>query len=172
LIRFFASLFARLFGKKSEQKVDGAVSPKTGPTSRQKISDKTAETPESLLESDPPAPPPRPLRPKKPRWSLENFQVPPLEGKSRFHDFKLPLSLMHAIADLKFDYTMPVQAEVLPHALEGTDATAEAQTGTGKSAAFLVGIFTRLLRNPIRGKRENGATHLRRDIFKAFYVDN
>ena len=79
---------------------------------------------------------------------------------------------MHAIADLKFDYTMPVQAEVLPHALEGTDATAEAQTGTGKSAAFLVGIFTRLLRNPIRGKRENGATHLRRDIFKAFYVDN
>ncbi|SMC55828.1 ATP-dependent RNA helicase RhlB [Desulfocicer vacuolatum DSM 3385] len=79
-----------------------------------------------------------------------------MEGKSRFHDFKLPLSIMHAIADLKFEYAMPVQAEVLPHALEGKDATAEAQTGTGKSAAFLVGIFTRLLRNPIRGKRERG----------------
>ena len=109
------------------------------------------------MESVPSPPPPRrPPRPKKPRWSLENFQVPPMEGKSRFHDFKLPLSLMHAIADLKFDYAMPVQAEVLPHALEGKDATAEAQTGTGKSAAFLVGIFTRLLRNPIRGKREKG----------------
>ena len=134
--------------------MDGAVSPGAGPTSHQKVPDKTAGTPEPLLESEPP--PPRPLRPKKPRWSLENFQVPPMEGKSRFHDFKLPLSLMHAIADLKFDYAMPVQAEVLPHALEGRDATAEAQTGTGKSAAFLVGIFTRLLRNPIRGKRENG----------------
>lgn len=82
--------------------------------------------------------------------------MPPLEGKSRFHDFKLPLSLMHAVADLKFDYAMPVQAEVLPHALAGKDVTAEAQTGTGKSAAFLVGIFTRLLRNPIKGKREKG----------------
>ena len=79
-----------------------------------------------------------------------------MEGKSRFHDFRLPLSIMHAIADLKFEYAMPVQAEVLPHALEGKDATAEAQTGTGKSAAFLVSIFTRLLRNPIRGKREKG----------------
>jgi len=79
-----------------------------------------------------------------------------MEGQSRFHDFKLPLSLMHAIADLKFDYAMPVQAEVLPPALDGKDATAEAQTGTGKSAAFLVSIFTRLLRNPIHGKREKG----------------
>ena len=106
--------------------------------------------------SSSPAPVPRPKRRRKPRWTLEQFPVPPKEGHSRFHDFKLPLSLMHAIADLGFEYAMPVQAQVLPPALEGKDATAEAQTGTGKSAAFLVSIFTRLLRNPIKGKREKG----------------
>ena len=101
-------------------------------------------------------PPPRPPRQRRPRWSLDKFPVSPQEGKNRFHDFEIPLNLMHAIADLKFDYCMPVQAEVLPYTLKGEDATAKAQTGTGKSAAFLVTIITRLLQNPLKGKRQKG----------------
>jgi ATP-dependent RNA helicase RhlB len=63
---------------------------------------------------------------------------------------------MHAIADENFQYCMPVQAEVLPHTLEGKDATARAQTGTGKSAAFLVTIIARLMKSPVKGKRQPG----------------
>ncbi|HBF42588.1 MAG TPA: ATP-dependent RNA helicase RhlB, partial [Desulfobacteraceae bacterium] len=63
---------------------------------------------------------------------------------------------MHAIADLGFQYCTPIQEMVLPKTLGGSDATGQAQTGTGKSAAFLVSIYTRLLRKPLRGKRRPG----------------
>ncbi|MFH1155698.1 MAG: DEAD/DEAH box helicase [Pseudomonadota bacterium] len=106
-------------------------------------------------------PPPIGIRPappekKRERWQLGAFEVPPLEGKTRFHDLNLPLSLMHAIADLSFDYCMPVQAETLPFTLKGQDVTARAQTGTGKSAAFLVTIIARLLSKPLLGTRTKG----------------
>ncbi len=91
------------------------------------------------------------------KWSVNAFHVPEAEGKVRFHDLGLPLSVMHAIFDSGFKYCMPVQAQVLPHTLQGRDATAMAQTGTGKSAAFLITVITRLLRTPIRGGRVKGA---------------
>jgi len=52
---------------------------------------------------------------------------------------------MHAIADLGFHYCTPIQAEILPSTLSGKDATGRAQTGTGKTAAFLITVITRLL---------------------------
>lgn len=78
------------------------------------------------------------------------FQVEPVEGKSRFHDFVLPESIMHAIADLGFRYCTPVQAQALPAALQGKDLIGRANTGTGKSAVFLIAIFSRLLDEGIR----------------------
>jgi len=81
------------------------------------------------------------------QWSLDNFQVEVHEGKSRFHDFDLPLSIMRAIAELGFRYCTPIQAKALPDALAGRDLVGRASTGTGKSAVFLVALFTRLLRN-------------------------
>jgi ATP-dependent RNA helicase RhlB len=90
---------------------------------------------------------PRQQRKEKPKWDLDSFQVDPLPGKSRFHDFDLPLSLMRAIADLDFKYCTPIQAKALPDALDGKDMVARASTGTGKSAVFLVALFARLLRN-------------------------
>jgi len=84
------------------------------------------------------------------------FHVPPLEGQSRFHDFKLPDEIMHAIADLDFKYCTPIQAAILPSLLEGKDAAGRAQTGTGKTAAFLIGIFSHFLKNPDRQRRRNG----------------
>jgi ATP-dependent RNA helicase RhlB len=56
---------------------------------------------------------------------------------------------MHAVADLGFTYCTPIQAEILPSTLNGKDATGRAQTGTGKTAAFLITVFTRLLNHPI-----------------------
>ena len=55
---------------------------------------------------------------------------------------------MHAIADLGFAYCTPIQAEILPSTLAGRDAFGRAQTGTGKTAAFLISILTYLFNQP------------------------
>ncbi len=89
-------------------------------------------------------------------WELSQFEVPPAEGKTRFHDFQLPLCLMHAIADLNFMYCTPVQANTLEATLSGTDAIGQAQTGTGKTAAFLVTILSKLMDQSLNKKRKKG----------------
>jgi len=87
-----------------------------------------------------------PAKPKKSKhWDISQFEVVPVEGKSRFHDFKLPDTLMRAIEALDFRYCTPVQAMTLGGALDGTDTIGQAQTGTGKTAAFLITIMARLL---------------------------
>ncbi|MCP4698239.1 MAG: ATP-dependent RNA helicase RhlB [Gammaproteobacteria bacterium] len=93
---------------------------------------------------------------KKDKWTPAKFQVPPLEGKTRFHDLNLPVGVMHAIADESFEYCTPIQAEAMPRTLAGKDLVGQAQTGTGKTAAFLITIITHLRRNPISGKRPAG----------------
>lgn len=93
-------------------------------------------------------------KPQKPRWTLESFQVPPQEGKTRFHDFKLPTGLMHAICDLNFKYCTDIQAQLLPHTLDGRDATAKAQTGTGKSATFIIALINRFVRTSVKREKK------------------
>lgn len=65
----------------------------------------------------------------------------------RFTDLELPTSVMQGIADAGFETLTPVQQESIPLALEGKDVAAQAQTGTGKTAAFLISVFCRLLAN-------------------------
>ncbi len=89
-------------------------------------------------------------------WQLSDFPVPDLPDKVRFHDFELPLPLMHAIADLNFEYCTPIQSTSLPFSLADYDVTGQAQTGTGKTAAFLVTIFTRLWEQPSTTERPRG----------------
>ena len=55
---------------------------------------------------------------------------------------------MRGIEGVGFVELTPVQEESIPLALAGRDVAAQAQTGTGKTAAFLITLFTRLLRNP------------------------
>ncbi len=90
-------------------------------------------------------------------WSPEDFQVPPREGETRFHDLDLPDEIMHAVADLGFQYCMPIQSKVLPHAMKGQNVAGRAQTGTGKTAAFLMSVFSWMLRKPSQGKPLAGA---------------
>ncbi|MDX5372150.1 MAG: ATP-dependent RNA helicase RhlB [Pseudomonadaceae bacterium] len=101
---------------------------------------------------------PRRERPAKPvdTWKLEDFVVEPAEGKTRFHDFRLAPELMHAIHDLGFPYCTPIQAQVLGHTLKGKDAIGRAQTGTGKTAAFLISTITQLLQTPPPKERYMG----------------
>lgn len=79
-----------------------------------------------------------------------------MEGKTRFHDLDLPSEVMHAIADLGFEYCSPIQARALPYTLNGQDVVGKAQTGTGKTAAFLLGIIDDLLKNPLPEERFAG----------------
>ena len=82
-------------------------------------------------------------------WDISQFQVEPSPGKLRFHDLGLELPLMRGIAEVGFQYASPIQARSLPHTLQGHDVVGKAQTGTGKTAAFLVTIIDDLLKNPI-----------------------
>ncbi|MGH1365140.1 MAG: DEAD/DEAH box helicase [Calditrichia bacterium] len=100
--------------------------------------------------------PKTPPKPKAPPWDPSSFKVEPQDGKTRFHDLDLPENVMHAIADLGFGYCTPIQAEILPSTLAGKDAVGQAQTGTGKTAAFLISILNHVLRNRIDGKRKYG----------------
>ena len=62
-----------------------------------------------------------------------------------FKDFGLDESLLEGIAASGYENATPVQEQVIPLILEGKDIIASAQTGTGKTAAFLLPIVNRLL---------------------------
>ena len=89
-------------------------------------------------------------------WDPATFVVEPVEGKRRFHDFDLPSEVMHGIADLGFKYCTEIQALSLEQALAGKNIAGKAQTGSGKTAAFLVAILTRYLRSPENRAKEGG----------------
>ena len=90
------------------------------------------------------------------RWDVSQFKVEPQEGRVRFHDFELPPQLMRGIQDTGFEYCTPIQGASLPHTLNGHDIVGKAQTGTGKTAAFLINIITDLLNHPVEGERFMG----------------
>ncbi|MCE9615323.1 MAG: DEAD/DEAH box helicase [Lentisphaerae bacterium] len=95
-------------------------------------------------------------KPRAEPWTVDQFPVPPKEGVTRFHDLELPIELMHAVADLEFKYCTPIQAQVLGPSIHGRHVMGRAQTGTGKTAAFLIAIFTRFLRHPGAASRPPG----------------
>lgn len=66
-----------------------------------------------------------------------------------FSSLNLHPQLHQSIERLGFDYCTGIQAEALPRTLAGTDLIGQAQTGTGKTAAFLITAIQRMLENPI-----------------------
>ena len=71
-----------------------------------------------------------------------------------FGSFNLPDSIAQGIEEAGFLACTPIQEKTLPLTLEGKDVAGQAQTGTGKTAAFLVAVFNHLLRNPADDKRK------------------
>ena len=70
-----------------------------------------------------------------------------------FTSLKLHTDLLKGIRELGFARPTPIQSEAIPPALEGRDVLACAQTGSGKTAAFLLPIMHRLLDKPRRVTR-------------------
>jgi ATP-dependent RNA helicase RhlB len=69
----------------------------------------------------------------------------------KFSELDLPLEVQKGIEEAGFTECTPIQEKALPLALSGKDVAGQAQTGTGKTAAFLVSLFTRLLRQAKTG---------------------
>jgi ATP-dependent RNA helicase RhlB len=71
-----------------------------------------------------------------------------------FSELNLNSDLARGIAEAEYVTCMPVQEKVLDHAFGGQDLYVQSQTGTGKTAAFLIVIFQRLLTEPnLAGKK-------------------
>ena len=81
--------------------------------------------------------------------------VPSLE-KVKFDTLNLDALVQRGVDALGFEFCSPIQGRILPHTLNGNDAIGKAQTGTGKTAAFLITIFNDLLSHPIEGERYLG----------------
>ena len=71
-----------------------------------------------------------------------------------FSELKLDKSLMQSITRMQFKVPTPIQAQAIPPALLGKDVLGTAQTGTGKTAAFVIPILEKLL-NDIGEKQAN-----------------
>ncbi len=84
-------------------------------------------------------------------------EIKAVEGKLRFTDLNnLHEDILHGLQYLKFQYCTPIQQLSLPHSLDKKDVVGRAQTGTGKTAAFLITLFNHILQNPIENRR-NGS---------------
>lgn len=75
---------------------------------------------------------------------------------SSFDSVVLHPELQHGIKSLGFTTMTPIQEQVLRFTLAGHDAIGRAQTGTGKTAAFLISIINDLLNNPVSDERFRG----------------
>ena len=70
--------------------------------------------------------------------------------ETRFDEFDLPAEVLAGLKDIGFIYCTPIQAQTLPVSLTGRDVAGQAQTGTGKTAAFLVTVLNVLLSKPLK----------------------
>ncbi len=71
-----------------------------------------------------------------------------------FTELDLHPDLRKGVEEAGYVSCMPVQAQVFPHAFAGEDIYAQSQTGTGKTAAFLVSIFQRIMTDPAMRDRK------------------
>lgn len=67
---------------------------------------------------------------------------------TKFSSFDLPAEVLQGVEESGFSFCTPIQAESLPLALQGKDIAGQAQTGTGKTAAFLLAAYAHLFKNP------------------------
>jgi ATP-dependent RNA helicase DeaD len=63
---------------------------------------------------------------------------------STFRDLALIEPLLKALDDVGYETPSPIQAQVIPFMLQGKDVLGQAQTGTGKTAAFALPILSRI----------------------------
>ena len=85
-----------------------------------------------------------------PATPLTNFYLkksmsePAPQSETGFSDLGLPAPLLRALNDVGYETPSPIQAQTIPPLLQGKDVLGQAQTGTGKTAAFALPILARI----------------------------
>ncbi len=74
--------------------------------------------------------------------------APTYQPAHAFADFNIDTRLKHAIASHGYTYPTPIQDKAIPHILMGSDVVGIANTGTGKTAAFLIPLINKFLHDP------------------------
>ena len=88
------------------------------------------------------------LSAETPQVSADNSAEAPAEEAVYFEDLALSEDVLDALWDMRFEKCTPVQARCIPHLLEGKDLIGIAQTGTGKTAAYLLPMLSVLRDQP------------------------
>ena len=138
---FFQKLTSRADKKSSHTTATTAHAPSSPPQTAQKNPGKNKAKPEQNHDKE---------------WFKRMVNTPAEPDETRFVDLKLHKDLLHGIYDLGFFCCTPIQAQSLPHSLLRQDIIGHAQTGTGKTAAFLITIINTLLNNPSQEQRYAG----------------
>jgi len=76
-------------------------------------------------------------------------------SETRYSEFNLEPCIQKGLDEVGFEFCTPIQADTLPIALTGQDVAGEAQTGTGKTAAFLIACFHNLITIPSDDRKQN-----------------
>lgn len=97
----------------------------------------------ATTDAEPPATKKKKLTKSEKRLKRETAQRPSADALL-FNDMDLSPEVKLAVQMSGYIAPTPVQAEIIPHVLEGRDVLAQSQTGTGKTAAFALPILSRL----------------------------
>ncbi len=66
------------------------------------------------------------------------------QPQTSFSDFEFSPAILKALDDAGYESPTPIQSSIIPHVMAGTDVVGQAQTGTGKTAAFALPLLSRL----------------------------
>ncbi len=80
---------------------------------------------------------------------------------TKFSELPLVPEIQSAISEAGFEYCTPIQAKTLPVSLLGKDIAGQAQTGTGKTVAFLLPAMQHLIKHPRENKNQRGQSEVR-----------
>jgi ATP-dependent RNA helicase DeaD len=75
---------------------------------------------------------------------MSAIPVEPIESTVSFRDLALSDAVLRALADVGYESPSPIQAQTIPVLLSGKDMLGQAQTGTGKTAAFALPALTKI----------------------------
>jgi len=92
----------------------------------------------------------------RPNQAEESIDNNAMKGTVAFSELALTDEVNRALRDMNFSHCSPIQAKSLPYSLSGHDVLGKAQTGTGKTAAFLIAMMEDLLRQPPAEERYAG----------------
>src|SRR5689334_16799852 len=88
---------------------------------------------------------PFPVRsPRSPRFSLSAPSDQTPGDSPAFSDLALSDAVLKALRDVGYETPSPIQAATIPHLLAGSDVVGQAQTGTGKTAAFALPLLSKM----------------------------